>query len=522
MRLSYVVWGIVLVHLSSAITTEDCEDSLFHLDPENCPGSFYRCYGSEGAWNIEKQDCPAGTGFNPAISACDFLNNLPDNICDGITERPTTPPPTHPTRPPGDYKKLACYFGAWAFYRKDGGKFDIDDIDPFLCTHVFYAFANMDNHTWEAVSYDPWYDLAPWDEGCDGDHCKYDSYRRFNKLKEINPELKTFLSIGGWNTGSGQWSMMAIDPDKRRTFIASAVKMAETYGFDGIDFDWEYPGSREGSDIVHDKEDFSIFVEEFAEALHAKNLMLTAATAADPVKAEIAYDIARITKAFDFINIMTYDYHGAFENVTGVNAPVYGRIEEENVLHPGHLFNMNDTINYYLSQGAPKEKLNLGLATYGRGFKLPSANAESGLYCPSTGPMPGGPYTGEPGMWTYLELLHAFNDDTLPPQLPDGTPHGWTTVIDGCYLTPYAVNGPYWIGYDDEVSISLKAEFINYQDVGGAMIFALDYDDFKGAFGTRNPLGWAIREVLDSGKSLDPENIIGENSGCESAPMCDL
>ena len=380
----------------------------------------------------------------------------------------------------------------------------------------------MDNHTWKAVAYDPWYDLAPWDEGCDGDHCHYDSFRRFNKLKEVNPELKTFLSIGGWNTGSGQWSQMAIDPAKRKTFIESSVKLAETFGFSGVDFDWEYPGSREGADVEHDKEDFSIFVEEFGAALHAKNMLLSAATAADPVKAEIAYDIARITKVFDFINIMSYDYHGGWDNFTGLNAPMYHRQEEMDAMHPGHLFNLNDTVNYYLSQGAPKEKLNIGIATYGRGFTLPSANSESGVYCPATGPMPGGPYTGEPGMWSYIELLHAFNDDTMLPQLPDATPKAWKTTVDGCYLAPYAVNGPFWVGYDDEVSVSLKAQFINLRELGGAMIFALDYDDFKGAFGPRNPLGWKIRETLDSGKVLDPEFIIGENSGCESAPVCNL
>merc|ERR1712168_1080184 len=97
--------------------------------------------------------------------------------------------------------------------------FDIEDIDPHVCTHLNYGFANMNNVTWEVVAYDPWFDLAPSDAGCDGDHCHYDSYRRFNKLKEKNPKLKTFLSIGGWNSGSEQWSWMAADPVKRKIFI---------------------------------------------------------------------------------------------------------------------------------------------------------------------------------------------------------------------------------------------------------------------------------------------------------------
>ena len=71
------------------------------------------------------------------------------------------------------------------------GSFDIPDIDPFLCTHLNYGFANMDNSTWKLVAYDPWYslliylvylpsrfDLSPSDEGCDAAHCKYGSYDR--------------------------------------------------------------------------------------------------------------------------------------------------------------------------------------------------------------------------------------------------------------------------------------------------------------------------------------------------------
>ena len=74
------------------------------------------------------------------------------------------------------------------------------------------------------VSWCKRFDLAPSDEGCDGDHCHWDSYRRFpkiqihlvstffrfNNLKQRNPRLKTLLSIGGWNSGSGMWSEVSL------------------------------------------------------------------------------------------------------------------------------------------------------------------------------------------------------------------------------------------------------------------------------------------------------------------------
>ena len=67
---------------------------------------------------------------------------------------------------------------------------------------------------------------------------------------------------------------------------------------------------------------------------------------------------------------------------TGHNAPLYGREEEKWEDHPGYMFSVFDTINYWIAKGAPKEKLTLGFAQYGRGMTL-EENSENGIYCPA-------------------------------------------------------------------------------------------------------------------------------------------
>ena len=47
-----------------------------------------------------------------------------------------------------------------------------------------------------------------------------------------------FIYIGGWNAGSGSYSMMAADPQKRKTFIDSLSEFLDIYHFDGVDLDW--------------------------------------------------------------------------------------------------------------------------------------------------------------------------------------------------------------------------------------------------------------------------------------------
>lgn len=57
-------------------------------------------------------------------------------------------PPPPPVLAAGE-GSVVCYFGSWATWRPGDGKFDVEDIDPFLCTHLIFGFAGLSNHTWE-------------------------------------------------------------------------------------------------------------------------------------------------------------------------------------------------------------------------------------------------------------------------------------------------------------------------------------------------------------------------------------
>ena len=101
---------------------------------------------------------------------------------------------THNVKDVAYDKVIMCYFGSWSTYRWASGHFDVEDIDPFLCTHLVFGFAGLDPDSYTIRALDPYNELEDnWGRG---------AYKRFTNLKNINPNLVTLLAIGGWNEGN--------------------------------------------------------------------------------------------------------------------------------------------------------------------------------------------------------------------------------------------------------------------------------------------------------------------------------
>ena len=78
-----------------------------------------------------------------------------------------------------------------------------------------------------------------------------------------------------------------------------------------------------------------------------------------------------------------------------------------------HRFNLNDSITYYIDAGMPRDKIVVGLATFGHAWILERDDV-NGLYCPTVNGTPPAPYTQQVGFLEYYEIMQAFNNETLP------------------------------------------------------------------------------------------------------------
>jgi chitinase len=102
----------------------------------------------------------------------------------------------------------------------------------------------------------------------------------------------------------------------------------------------------------------------------------------------------------DFINLMAYDFHGKWERETGHNAPLHSPSSDSQYQKQ---LNVEHAANLWVKLGAPKEKLVIGMPTYGRSFTL-SNTAKFGVHSPASGGGKEGIYTKESGFLAYYEV----------------------------------------------------------------------------------------------------------------------
>lgn len=358
--------------------------------------------------------------------------------------------------------KLVCYFTSWSQYREGIGSFLPDAIQPFLCTHIIYSFANISSDnmisTWE------WNDES--------------NYDKLNKLKTRNTNLKTLLSVGGWKFGKKRFSEIASNTERRTAFVRSVAPFLRSYGFDGLDLAWLYPDLR-------DKQYFSTLIKElnaeFTKEVQPgrEKLLLSAALSAGKVAIDTGYDIAQIAQHLDFINLMTYDFHGVWRKITGHHSPLFQGQKDTRF---DRYSNVNYAVQYMIRLGAPASKLLMGIPTFGKSFTLSSS--ENQLGAPISGEGLPGRFTKEAGTLAYYEICDFLKGAEVQRLSNE--------------KVPFATKGNQWVGYEDKESVKNKVRFLKEKKLAGATVWALDLDDFQGTCQPKEffPLTNAIKDAL--------------------------
>jgi chitinase len=351
-----------------------------------------------------------------------------------------------------DYKMIGYYAG-WATY----SGFQVTDIDASKLTHINYAFANI-SEDGKIVVGDPWADIEKPFPGDTETQAFKGNFNQLNKLKEQYPHLKTLISVGGW-TWSDKFSDVALTEESRTIFAESVLQFILKYGFDGVDLDWEYPvsgGKAGNTNRPEDKQNYTLLLKKIRETLDTqsakdgKEYLLTIAGGAGKSHAD-NMELNLLHQYVDYVQLMTYDIHGEWDTITGMNAPLYQDPESGFYWE----WSVQDAVQTYIDGGVPAEKLVMGLPFYGRVFNQVN-NVNNGLYQPFTGGGSSISYAG-------LEANYINKN-------------GFTRYWEADSKVPWLFNGSTFISYDDVESTGYKTSYIQSTGLGGAMMWELSQD----------------------------------------------
>ena len=316
-----------------------------------------------------------------------------------------------------------------------------DSINVRRLSHINYAFVDVkDNRAWlhnEAT-----------DTG---------NLRRLSELKNKKPDLKILISLGGWSW-SKNFSDAVLTDSSTRNFANSCIDIMAKYKLDGVDIDWEYPGMRGDNNKFRpeDKEHYTLLFKYLREGLDSlskltgnRYLVTTAVGASQSYIDHTEMD--KVQQYADYINIMSYDYKGGNDTVSGHHTNLYSSpddITDEST---------DKSVKAFMAAGVPAEKIVVGIGFYGKGWEMQS-NDNNGLYRKTSKYVRGGGYT-------YLK-------DSLINK------NGFVRYWDKKASAPYIFNQDkkIFISYDDEESVKKKCKYVKKHDLAGVMFWEYNSD----------------------------------------------
>lgn len=178
------------------------------------------------------QDCDPGWGMqwskhetcplNVCCSEYGFCGSTKDFCGDKTVKAPTCSGTS-------SNKRTIGYYEGWSQTRACDQMMP-EEIPVGSYTHLNFAFAFIDPKTFEVAAMDA---------------SQVDLYSRTTALKQLNSGLQVWISIGGWSMNDpdqpthATFSTLAGSKDAQDKFFKSLLSFMQTYGFDGVDLDWE-------------------------------------------------------------------------------------------------------------------------------------------------------------------------------------------------------------------------------------------------------------------------------------------
>ncbi|KAL4734493.1 hypothetical protein BDV11DRAFT_212744 [Aspergillus similis] len=361
------------------------------------------------------------------------------------------------------------YYEAWNYQRPCDNILPSNiDVEPW--THLYYAFAGINSETSEIETV----------------YANDDTYLAdFNALKNKKSSLKTFISVGGWDLGGKIFSDMTSFPGTRSAFVKSAISFMETWGFDGIDIDWEYPAASDRGGKDADTANFVTFLKELKEACgDTYGISVTLPSSYWYLK---GFDVVSMANYVDWFNFMAYDIHGTWDGTVS-------NWTSSDVNPHTNLTEIGEGLDLLWRNDIDPSKVLLGLGFYGRSFTLADSNCTTpGCAFDASAYGSGGAAPGEctrtSGILSDYEINRIISEYDPTVVYAETAGVNWMTW-----------NENQWVSFDNGKTLKQKADFANNLCLGGLFSWALD---LGGPGSLENPNDMSASDTSMEGASTD-------------------
>ncbi|KAF7553490.1 hypothetical protein G7Z17_g3624 [Cylindrodendrum hubeiense] len=278
-------------------------------------------------------------------------------------------------------------------------------------------------------------------------------------MKKKDPDLKVFIAIGGWTFNDPGptatiFSDIVASVSYQKTFISSLMSFMSTYGFDGLDLDWQYPQAKDRSGRDADFVNFPKFMARLKKAMDAGGKGLTITLPASYLYLQ-HFDVKKLADSVDFFNIRSYDLHGAWDQDkewTGSFLNAHTNLTETEL-----------ALDLLWRNDIDPDQVVMGLSFYGRSLTAADSSCmKPGCKFDEAGKQ--GKCTLERGILLNSEI------DALVKENNPGIEFYEKEAVK------VATWGDQWISFDDAETLKLKIDYAQSRCLGGVMVWAISHD----------------------------------------------
>jgi GH18 family chitinase len=344
-------------------------------------------------------------------------------------------------------------------------------------------------------------------------------------LRRNNPKLKLDLSVGGW-TLSEAFPWMASDPVRRKTFVDSVVHFLQEFDFDGIDIDWEYPGTDGAVPGMARSDDPQNYLQllkdlragmDWLGAKTGKKYRLSSAIPATKAKLD-KINWTEVGKYLDRLYVMTYDLTGAWERNISHHTPL---LTNPNANGSSTGTSAEFAMDYLMLKGVPANKLKIGVANYHRAKAIKTGDITEftlGLTGNSTFGDLG--WTGaslilgiagvgswEAGVVEGYDLYQNYLDSDMKGR------NGYRLFTDTVSNADFLVNSTTgsFISIETPRTAALKAQFAKDHGLAGVFFWQIEQDNGYNLNAVNHVLGNRLVTAGSNGRPQDQIATCGEN-----------